>query len=172
MHDVAIEASHSGIRAWRTRMRLDRKQAAESLGVSVASYKSYETATRAVPLYIAKLAGLTEQASSGTVGTRPTLSDIHVIGGGTFSRVRHHFSLCAEAFGTTAEEIVAGCEARGRPAVLHLTRMADRSSSMVTSQDVGDLIDRLVADKAVRVLFMNAALADFDGQVGDVISGK
>ncbi len=100
------------------------------------------------------------------------MSTIHVIGGGTFSYVRNHLALCTPAFGETARRIAAICEAQGRETVLHLTKMADSSSKLVTNDDVGALIDRLVADPDARIVFMNAALFDFDGRIGDVPSGK
>ena len=172
MEIQGIEATASGIRAWRTRSGRDRVAAADVLGISAASYKSYENGARRIPPYIAKLAALVELSSWGTSVGGVSRSDVHVIGGGTFSRVRHHLSICAEAFGTTGQELAACCARRGRPAVLHLTRMADRASSLITNDDVGALIDRLVADPSVRVLFMNAAMCDFDGRIGDVPSGK
>ena len=170
MAHSAIEQTGGAIRAWRTRLGFSREQAAEALGVSFPTYKSLENGAREVQAYHARLAALLEATRDRVLPV--THSDIHVIGGGTFSRVRHHFSLCAEAFGTTAEEIAAACARRGRPSVVHLTRMADRASALVTSKDVGGLVDRLVADKGVRVLFMNAALCDFDGRIGEVQSGK
>jgi transcriptional regulator with XRE-family HTH domain len=170
MAHSAIEQTPAALRAWRTRVGLDRAAAAEALGVSHPTYKSLENGAREVQSYHARLAALVEATMERALSV--THSDIHVIGGGTFSRVRHHFSLCAEAFGTTADEIAASCARRGRPSVVHLTRMADRASPLVTSEDVGLLVDRLVADPGVRVLFMNAALCDFDGQIGDVPSGK
>jgi DNA-binding XRE family transcriptional regulator len=170
MAHLAIEETASSIRAWRTRIGLDRAEAAEALGISYPTYKSLENGAREVKPYHARLAALIEATRERPMPV--THSDVHVIGGGTFSRVRHHFSLCAEAFGTTAEELAASCGRRGRPAVVHLTRMADRASPLVTSEDVGGLVDRLVADPGVRVLFMNAALCDFDGQIADVPSGK
>lgn len=173
MGQDAIERSPSSIRAWRTRMGLDRAAAAGRLGVSAATLKSYEidTGPRAVPLYIAKLAARleTEAAVAWPAGAP---SDIHVIGGGTVSYVRNHLALCAPAYGTTAKEIVAACGRHGRGATLHLTRMADPASAIETNEDVGALVDRIVADPTARILFMNAALCDFDGSIGEVASGR
>lgn len=95
------------------------------------------------------------------------MKKIHVIGGGTFSHVRSHLALAAPAFGTTARELqrlFAGAAANLEP-VLHLTKMADHRSSLVTNDDVAALIDSLVADPQTRVVVLNAALCDFDGVV-------
>lgn len=171
MTQDAIERSHSSIRAWRTRMGLDRAPAAELLGVSYDSLKAYEIGARDVPLYIAKLAARLE-AEAKVRWPSGGAPDIHVIGGGTVSYVRNHLALCAPAYGTTAKELVAACARHGRGATLHLTRMADPASAVETNADVGALVDRLVADPKVRILFMNAALTDFDGSIGDVPSGR
>jgi hypothetical protein len=113
---------------------------------------------------------------------------IHVIGGGTFSHVRNHLALAAPAFGGTArylERVIintmveAAREGRAisntyatvleeqaeREVTLHLTKMADHTSSLVTNQDVSDLVDGLIADPETRVIIMNAALCDYDGVV-------
>lgn len=174
-HDQ-IERSASSLRAWRTRLGVDRAQAAELLGVAFDTYKAFENHDpargigRKIPPYIAKLARLVEREAG--VRWLPGSADIHVIGGGTVSHVRNHLALCAPAYGTTAKEIVAACGRHGRKAALHLTRMADPSSAIETNADVGRLVDQLVADPKARILFMNAALCDFDGAIGDVPSGR
>ncbi len=103
---------------------------------------------------------------------------IHIIGGGTFSHVRNHLALAAPAFGGTARYlehaiidamVAAGTaieEQAERMIELHLTKMADSTSDLVTNQDVADLVDRLVADPTTRVIIMNAALCDYDAYVG------
>lgn len=102
---------------------------------------------------------------------------IHIIGGGTFSHVRNHLALAAPAFGETAatigmlaiehlrEKTNLSAAAAMAEVQLHLTRMAGGSESLMTNQDVGDLVDRLVADPKTRVIVMNAALCDYDGQI-------
>ena len=101
---------------------------------------------------------------------------IHVIGGGTFNHVRAHLSLAAPAFGETAEALAALCVEMFDQSMyevkLHLTKMADRKSIIVTNDDVADLIDQLCEDKRTKVIFMNAALTDFTGAIGNVESGK
>ncbi len=103
---------------------------------------------------------------------------VHVIGGGTFSYVRTHLALAAPAFGATARAIHAHYSgtkswteggrkmfALTNSATLHLTKMADSGSALTTNQDVADLIDRLVADPATKVVYLNAALCDYEGSV-------
>jgi len=121
------------------------------------------------------------------------MKKIVLIGGGTFSHVRNHLSLAAPAFGATvstldemlwqrmAEAEDFNFQVRGEPDVirkpiysveLYMTKMVDATSDLVTNEDISNLIDKLIADKDVRVIVFNPALVDFDGQVGDVPSGK
>lgn len=100
---------------------------------------------------------------------------IDVIGGGTISHVRNHLALCAPAYGATARFIVDFLHPRVGPRQiieLHLTRMADEYSRIETNDDVATLVDTIVADPQSRIVFFNPALVDFDGQFGDLPSGK
>ncbi len=98
---------------------------------------------------------------------------IHIIGGGTFSHVRNHLALSAPAFGGTARTLDAMFEkfiiGNGgdlqNTLSLHLTKMADSKSQLVTNDDVGNLIDGLVADPTTSVIIMSAALCDYDGEI-------
>lgn len=100
---------------------------------------------------------------------------IHIIGGGTFSYVRNHLALAAPAFGKTANLIWKAIDdvSEGRfthdlfdqKIRLHLTKMAEPGSDLVTNQDVADLVDRLVADPKTRVIVMNAALCDYEAEI-------
>jgi hypothetical protein len=104
---------------------------------------------------------------------------IHIIGGGTFSHVRNHMALAAPAFGGTANRLLDIIEEhlqtlpdyRSSNLVysdrleLHLTKMADPSSTLVTNNDVEALLDKLIADPNTRVIVMSAALCDYDGEV-------
>jgi hypothetical protein len=110
---------------------------------------------------------------------------IHILGGGTFSHVRSHLALAAPAFGGTARYIaskyfrVGAIEGRDgtkqvgmvKGATLHLTKMADPDSKIVTNDDVKVLLDQLIADPETRVIYFNMALCDFDGDVIDTRSG-
>lgn len=97
-----------------------------------------------------------------------------IIGGGTFSHVRAHLALAAPAFGETARQLYQKCKQvfQNMDVELVLTKMADPSSKLVTNQDVSDYVDTLINDNTVKVIFFNVALCDFDGQIGDVKSGK
>lgn len=100
-----------------------------------------------------------------------TLSDreIHIIGGGTVFHVRPHLALTAPAYGTTAKTLHSiilsklGSDAISR-VHLHLTKMAG-GTSLETNADIAKLIGQLVADKAPKIIFMNAALCDFNGYI-------
>lgn len=101
---------------------------------------------------------------------------IHVIGGGTFNYVRAHLALTAPAFGETAKQIASLCEEmfdkEEYEVKLHLTKMADTQSNIVTNDDVATLLDRICEDPRSKIIFMSAALTDYVGQVGDEKSGK
>jgi hypothetical protein len=100
---------------------------------------------------------------------------IHIIGGGTFSHVRNHLALAAPAFGATAKRILQMLRREIDPEGkvsndafdirVHLTKMADSASKIVTNDDVAALIDQLVADPKTSVIILNAALCDYDGQI-------
>ena len=95
---------------------------------------------------------------------------IHIIGGGTVQHVRTHFAVCAPAYGSTARRLKALCHEHpdnNLDAVLHLTRMAGGASTLETNEDVGRLVDELVADNRTKIIFFNPALCDFRGTVLD-----
>jgi hypothetical protein len=92
--------------------------------------------------------------------------EIHIIGGGTFEHVRTHLSLAAPAFGTTAKKLFELCYLRFENKMdinLHLTKMADSRSSLVENDDIEKLVDKLIADLNVKVIFFNVALCDYAG---------
>lgn len=97
------------------------------------------------------------------------MKKIHIIGGGTFTHVRSHLALAAPAFGTTAKDIYTVLNSRflntDTEVLLHLTKMADSNSNIVTNDDVASLIDQIVADPDSRAIIMSAALCDYDGMV-------
>lgn len=106
---------------------------------------------------------------------------IHIFGGGTFSHVRNHLALAAPAFGTTANKIYnlvlaerinefsAGkydTFTEAEDAVqMHLTKMADSYSDLVTNEDVEHKLDELIADPTTRVIYFNVALCDYKGSI-------
>lgn len=96
---------------------------------------------------------------------------VHIIGGGTFSDVRPHCSLAAEAYGGTARKLYGmSMERWGESAKvhLHLTRMADSGrGNLRTNRDVGMLLKDLVSDPTTKVIILTAALCDFNGSILD-----
>jgi hypothetical protein len=91
------------------------------------------------------------------------MKKIHVIGGGTFSYIAPHLALSAPAFGKIARDIA--CRYELDDVVLHLTKMADHNSKIVTNEDVSKLIDSLIEDSDTKVIFFSAALCDYDGNI-------
>ena len=92
---------------------------------------------------------------------------IHIIGGGTFSHVRNHLALAMPAFGTTAKRLNELCKERfdKLDTHLHLTKMADTNSSLVTNEDVEELVIKLKDDYNTKIIFFNVGLCDFDANV-------
>ena len=91
---------------------------------------------------------------------------VHVIGGGTICHVRPHFALCAPAYGRLARDlagILRGFE--GLDTRLHLTRMAGGPPSLETNEDLQKLINEIVADPQRSIVFMTAAVCDFEGDL-------
>jgi hypothetical protein len=114
---------------------------------------------------------------------------IHIIGGGTFNYVRTHLALAAPAFGQLARDITnVACK---HPLVgddwkvhLHLTKMAynglesetealllypsivlETGPRPTTNDDVLNLVDSLCADDETAMIFLTAAICDFDGAI-------
>lgn len=98
---------------------------------------------------------------------------IHVIGGGTVFHVRPHLALCSPAYGTVARELANLCreKAVNLDTELHLTKMAG-GKSLETNADIKQLVDDLVADPATKIVFLTAAMCDFEGQVHGVAADK
>ena len=97
------------------------------------------------------------------------MSKVHIYGGGTFNYVRNHLALSAIAFGSTAKRLR---QLLLLESDLHLTKMADSSSDIVTNDDLDLHLKEILKDKDVKCIIMNAALCDYDGQIGNVESGK
>jgi len=92
---------------------------------------------------------------------------IHIFGGGTFSHVRNHLALAMPAFGTTAKRINELCKERfdKMDIFLHLTKMADTNSDIVTNEDVNDVVLKLREDFNTKIIFFNVGLCDYDGSI-------
>jgi len=82
---------------------------------------------------------------------------IIIIGGGTFQAIRNHLALAAPAFGITARQIHSHLDG----SELHLTKMCNWTSPLVTNEDVENFIDELLLDKTVGTIILNAALCDY-----------
>lgn len=97
-----------------------------------------------------------------------------ILGGGTFSYVRAHLALAAPAFGETARYLHGLCveQFQNMDVELVLTKMADPTSHLTTAYEVSEYVKRLVTDNTVKVVFFNAAICDFDGQIDTTPSGK
>lgn len=94
---------------------------------------------------------------------------VHIFGGGTFSYVRNHLALCAPAFGATARILKEKCHARfdNMDVHMHLTKMANPSSSLITNEDVLEKLLELRNDFNTKIIFLNAAMCDFFGSIAD-----
>lgn len=99
---------------------------------------------------------------------------IHVVGGGTIEPVREHLALSAPAYGQTAKRIgeLCGTFWSGLDVNVHLTKMADPSSSIETSQDLYGLAHDIASDFTTKVVFWSPAVCDFEGTIGDIPSSK
>ncbi len=99
---------------------------------------------------------------------------IHIFGGGTFSHVRNHLALSMPAFGSTAKRIGELCKERfdKMDIHLHLTKMADTNSNLVTNEDVNEELLKLKEDFNTKIIFFNVGLCDFSGSIGMEESGK
>jgi len=94
------------------------------------------------------------------------MKKIVVIGGGTFSPVRNHLSLCAPAFGTTArvmsKYLTSMSDSNKYEVITHYTKMAFKKSKLVTNEDVELLIDNLILDENVKTIVLNVAFCDYN----------
>lgn len=105
---------------------------------------------------------------------------IYVIGGGTVSYIRNHMALCAPAYGSTAiklsdiikEQLNLSNITDQYEVKLVLTKMADRSSSLETNEDVSCFVSDILKDTSTKAIIFNPALCDFNATIGDIPSGK
>lgn len=101
------------------------------------------------------------------------MKTVHILGGGTFSHVHNHLAMSAPAFGTTARQLAAMFSAIPDISVkLHLTKMADHTSKLVTNEDVAALVDTLVADPNTKAIIFNVALCDYAGSIDGMTPGS
>lgn len=92
--------------------------------------------------------------------------------------VRNHMALCAPAYGGTAKALAhiltTEIEATQRNLAvdLRLTKMADSASSLETNTDVEEALLQVLNSPDTAAIIFNVALCDFEGQIGNVPSGK
>ncbi len=87
---------------------------------------------------------------------------IHIIGGGTVFHIAPHFAISSVAYGKTARQLFHTCKtAKDLDSFLHLTKMAG-GNNLETNEDVEKLIDKLVDDPTTKIVFLNAALCDWE----------
>lgn len=93
------------------------------------------------------------------------MKKIIILGGGTFSPIRNHLSLCAPAFGTTAKYLYENINKKINKdkykTELYLTKMADYNSNLKTNEDVSILIQSFINDPDVKTIILNVAFCDF-----------
>lgn len=103
----------------------------------------------------------------------PDRRQIHVVGGGTIEPVREHMALAARAYGNTARRIaeLSSTFWSSMDVNLHLTKMADPSSNIETTDDLADLAQDITRDFRTKVVFWSPAAVDFRGEVAGAESG-
>jgi hypothetical protein len=103
---------------------------------------------------------------------------VHVIGGGTVSHVRGHLALCAPAYGGTARRLFQLAKNRfdKMEVNLHLSKLAVGGEVggnwFETNEDLKALLEDLATRPETKIIFMNAAVCDFNGTFTGGPSGK
>ncbi len=110
----------------------------------------------------------------------PPRKQVHIISGGTVFHVRPHVALFppseaglvpdlgSAAYGAVGRRLLELCEQQlsEMDVVLHLTRMANAGQGdLETNEDVAGLLDTLVADPLTKIIFMSAAMTDYEGEI-------
>lgn len=96
----------------------------------------------------------------------PKRRTIHVVGGGTLQPVAPHFQLASRAYGTTARRIAELCGIfTGMDVQLHLTRMADPTSRIESSEDLWKLAEDITNDFSTKIVFWSPAVVDFTAEM-------
>lgn len=135
-------------------MGLTREQAAERLGLSVYTIKSYEIGQRQVPIptrrLMARLEGEQGEASAGQPGA------CVIGGGGSLGSGRRGLDLVARPSGDIARLSAAILNAHDIPARVILTSEQDPASNTTTDQDLAALADSLVQDPDIFTIIWGA----------------
>lgn len=99
--------------------------------------------------------------------------NINIVSGGTVFHVRPHLALCAPAYGTTGRKLEKLCREKSSLAVhLYLTKMAGGKDDIETNDDIDNLLWSWSEEPATKIIFMNAALCDFTGEIDGGVNGK
>ena len=109
-----------------------------------------------------------------------TMQQIHIIGGGTVFHVRPHFAIAAPAYGRVVRDLFSQItHVPYFDGIVHLytTKMAGNRyqvwtarsgladsppKNLETNADVADLLNELMIDPQPKVIFLPAAMCDFD----------
>ena len=143
-----------GTRSWRKRLGFTRQQAADLLGVSVYTIKSYEIGQRQVPTptrrLMARLEGESGEASAGQPAA------CVVAGGGSLASARTGLDMVARPHEDIAKLCNAILSAHEVTARTHLTKEQDPASHTITDQDLVKLAENLTQDMDLNVLVWGA----------------
>jgi len=98
---------------------------------------------------------------------------IHIIGGGTVFHIRSHLALCSPAYGNVARKLGQLCQSKAPnlDTEVHLTKMAG-GVSLETNEDISNFIDEIVADPATKIVFLTAAMCDYESHIGNITPDK
>lgn len=148
------------VKNWRSVMGFSRKQAAEKLGVSPHTIKSYELLQRDLPEPLERFMRKMEREKNGPLGSIPG-SSIRIFGGGTLLPVKQDLALTAISYGNTSKAILALCQAHDKKAELQLTWFADPTSSIHTISDVEGVARGYIADPHTKIVFWNPTVVEY-----------
>jgi hypothetical protein len=99
-----------------------------------------------------------------------------ILGGGTVAHVRNHLAISAPAYGATAKRLSELCLTHSDKldVELVLTKMAGGGSKAPeTIEEVESVVQKIVSDLSVKIVFFNVAMVDFSGVVdGEEEVGK
>lgn len=101
------------------------------------------------------------------------MKKIKIFGGGTINHVRSHLALCAPAYGNTAQminEVIGGLtkDSDDFKVEVNLSRMSNPENyAFESNDDLEILLKKSVEDPDTKIIFMSAAVCDFNGHILD-----
>ena len=149
------------VRSWRKRLGWSRKTAADKLGVSVHTIKSYELCRRELPVPVRKLMtrleeemGVAENSSEDTV----------IIGGGFISDTKNDdgFSYVYPCFGQTSKALLSLYQAYEKSVTVIYSKMANPESKYETSQDLKNILTMMCERNNIKMIHLACTNTDFD----------